>query len=388
MHTRTRGVATVIVALVLALVVTACGSSNKSSSSGSSSGGSSSNASSGSASGGVSQAAAALKPFEAAPTKILQTEPLKGTPPKGKTVVMLGTADPNNKKLQDSLKSLSALAGWNYSVVSYDPANPATFNQAVDTALTKHADYVAEAGIPLTPAVITKVKNAGAKWVLTSVAPADVTDPVIVDANASDNDKQMGKVLADFFISDSKGKGNIVMEHVPAYPILGAFTDGFQAEVKALCPDCKVKIQNITIPDLTAGKVPSVMVSALRSNPGADYVGFDVGPFAAGINSALASAGLSGKVKIIGEAADEAALTALKGGQQTAWTGFNPVYSTYVMMDAMLRHSLGMPVDQSKAGIQPTQILTKDNVGAVINSQGQWLEPGDALDQYKKLWGI
>jgi hypothetical protein len=54
----------------------------------------------------------------------------------------------------------------------------------------------------------------------------------------------------------------------------------------------------------------------------------------------------------------------------------------------MFRDSLGMPVDQSKAGIQPTQILTKDNVSPVINSQGQWLEPGDALDQYKKLWGM
>jgi ribose transport system substrate-binding protein len=198
----------------------------------------------------------------------------------------------------------------------------------------------------------------------------------------------MGKVLADFFISDSKGKGNIVMEHVPAYPILGAFTDGFQAEVKALCPGCKVAIQNITIPDLTAGKVPSVMVSALRKSPDTNYIGFDVGPFAAGIDSALAAAGLTSKVKIIGEAADEAALTALKAGKHTAWTGFNPVYSTYVMMDAMFRDSLGMPIDQSKAGIQPTQILTKDNVGPVINAQRQWLEPKDSLDQYKKLWGL
>jgi len=378
-----RGFAAIIAAVALALTVAACGGSDNgdnasASGSGSSSGGSA----------GVSKAAEQLKPFESAPKKILITDPLKGTPPKGKTLVMLGTADPNNKKLQDSLKSLAGSFGWNYSVVSYDPANPATFNAAVDTALTKHADYVAEAGVPLTPQAIKKVKDAGAKWVLTSVAPAEVKDPVIVDANAADNDAQMGKVLADFFIKDSNGKGNIIVEHVPAYPILGAFTDGFQQEVKANCPDCKVAIQNITIPDLTAGKVPSVMVSALRKNPQANYIGFDVGPFAAGIDSALAAAGMSDKVKIIGEAADEAALAALQSGKHTAWTGFNPVYSTYVMMDAMLRDSLGMPIDQAKAGIQPTQILTKDNVGPVINQDKQWLEPADSLDQYKKLWGV
>jgi len=378
-----RGIPALIATLALGATVAACGSSSNDSSSTSTSSSSTSSTSGNSA--GVTKAAEQLKPFEAAPTAITVKGALKGAPPAGKTVVMLGTNDPNNQKLQKSLKNLAAMAKWNYSVVSYDPANPATFNAAIDTAITKKANYVAEAGIPLTPAMIKKVQDAGAKWVLTSVHPVDVKDPVIVDANAYDNDALMGKVLADFFVSDSKGKGNVVIEHVPAYPILGGFTDGFQAEVKALCPDCKVKIQDITIPDLVAGKVPSVMVSALRSNPDADYVAFDVGPFANGIDAALASAGLSGKVKVIGQAADEAAIAALKSGKQLAWTGFDPVYSTYVMMDAMFRDSLGMPIDQKQAGIQTTQILTKDNVA---NITGTWSEPTDALAQFKTLWGI
>src|SRR3954454_10769404 len=376
---RVRGLAAILGMLVLALAFAACGSDDSSSDASSSSSGASSDAG-----GGVAEAQKRLEPYKAPPAKITLTEPLKSKPPGGKTVVMLGTNDPNNQKLQKGLKELTAQAGWNYSTVSYDPANPATFNQAVDTALSKNPDYVAEAGVPLTPQVTKKVKDAGAKWVLTSVHPVEVKDPVIVDANAYANDALMGKVLADFFVSDSKGKGNVVIEHVPAYPILGGFTDGFQAEVKALCPDCKVKIQDITIPDLVAGKVPSVMVSALRSNPDANYVAFDVGPFAAGIDAALASAGLSNKVKIIGEAADEAGIAALKAGKHTAWTGFDPVYSTYVMMDAMFRDSLGMPIDQKQAALQTTQILTKDDVSNIST----WSEPTDALDQFKALWGL
>jgi len=379
--THTRGFPAIIATLVLALAFAACGSDDNSSDSSASGGG----ATSSGGGEGVATAQERLKPFEATPTEITIKEPLKGAPPAGKTIVMLGTNDPNNQKLQKSLKNLAAMAKWNYAVVSYDPANPATFNAAIDTAITKKANYIAEAGIPLTPAMIKKVQDAGAKWVLTSVHPVEVKDPIIVDANAYENDEQMGKVLADFFVSDSKGKGNVVIEHVPAYPILDGFTDGFQAEVKELCPDCKVKIQEITIPDLTAGKVPSVMVSALRSNPDANYVAFDVGPFAAGIDAALASAGLSQKVKVIGEAADEAGIAALKSGKHTAWTGFDPVYSTYVMMDAMFRDSLGMPIDQKASALQTTQILTKDNVGSV---GATWGEPKDALDQFKKLWGM
>lgn len=374
-----RGLGVILGMLVLALAFAACGSSGSSSSStNASSAGPSSDAS------GIAEAQKRLEPYKSAPTKITITEPLKSKPPSGKTVVMLGTNDPNNQKLQKGLKDMAALAGWNYSTVAYDPANPATLNGAIDTALSKHPNYVAEAGIPLTQAMIDKVKSAGAKWVLTSVHPVDVKDPIIVDANAYANDQLMGKVLADFFVSDSKGKGNIVIEHVPAYPILSGFTDGFQAEVKELCPGCKVQIQNITIPDLTAGKVPSVMVSALRSNPDANYVGFDVGPFAAGIDSALAAAGLTSKVKIIGEAADEAAIAGLKAHKHTAWTGFDPVYSTRVMMDAMFRDSLGMPIDVKKSGLQTTQIITPDNVGSITT----WSEPTDALDQFKKLWQL
>ena len=49
----------------------------------------------------------------------------------------------------------------------------------------------------------------------------------------------MGKIIADYFVSDSGGKGNAVIEHVPAYPILDGFTTGFANEVKAQCPGCK-----------------------------------------------------------------------------------------------------------------------------------------------------
>jgi ribose transport system substrate-binding protein len=389
---RARGLAAIIGTLVLTLALAACGSSSSSSSpsSGSTSGSASTSTgtSTAGASSGVATAKAQLQPYEANATQITITTPLKSAPPKGKKLVMLATTDPNNVKLQNSLKSLAASVGWSYDQVSYDPANPSTFSAAVDTAITKGANYIAEAGIPLTPALVNKVKQAGAKWVLTAVYPVTVTDPVIVDANGYQSDDLMGKVLADFFISDSNGKGNVIIEHVPAYPILGGFTDGFQAEVKKNCPGCTVKIINITIPDLAAGKVPSIMVSALRSNPNANYMGFDVGPFATGINSALNAAGLGNKVKLIGEAADEGAIAALKSGQQTAWTGFSPVYSTYVMMDAMLRDAEGMPINAEQSAVQPTQILTHDNVSSAVGSSTSWNQPTDGLDQFKKLWQV
>ena len=50
-------------------------------------------------------------------------------------------------------------------------------------------------------------KNAGAKWILDSVYPVTVKDPVIGQVDAYAQDALMGKIIADYFISDSGGKG-------------------------------------------------------------------------------------------------------------------------------------------------------------------------------------
>jgi ribose transport system substrate-binding protein len=281
---------------------------------------------------------------------------------------------------------MANLVHWNYSQISYDPANLGTFNSAIDSALAKHPDYVAEAGIPLTSQAIQKVQSAGAKWVVTAVCPVTVKPPIIAASNACENDAEMGRVLAYYFVSDSRGKGNAIIEHVPAYPILDAFTNAFTSTVKSLCPACQTQFVNITIPDLAAGKIPSRMVSALKTNPNANYLVFDYGPFAEGINSALNAAGLGGKVKIIGQAADQGAIAALKSGQQAAWTGFQPGYQAYASFDSMFRDLEGLPINEAQEGIQPTQILTKSNINSLNIKDGFWAEPADALSQFKALW--
>ncbi len=382
----TRGFTPIIGTLVLALALAACGSSSSSSSTASSSAPASSGSSTASSSGSASTSAAgtALTQYKTQPTTINITTPLKSAPPKGKTIVMLGTNNPSNVIIQQGLAKLAKTAGWNYSLVTYDPANPGTFTQAETTALAKHPQYLVEAGLPLTASQLAMAKSAGAKWILDSVYPVSVTDPVIGQVDAYAQDALMGKITADYFVSDSGGKGTAVIEHVPSYPILDGFTTGFAKEVKAQCPSCKTSTTNITIPDLVAGKASSELVSALRSNSSANYLVFDDGPFADGITSALSAAGLNGKVKVIGEAADTAGIAALKNGSEAAWTGFDPGYQAYEDMDIAFRNAEGMTVPVALEAQQPTQLLTKDTIGSTTN----WSAPTDAQAQFLKLWHL
>jgi ribose transport system substrate-binding protein len=381
---RKRGFRAISGTLILALALAACGSSSSSTSSASGGSSATNAASSSGGSGSTSAAAAALNQYKTLPTSINITTPLKAAPPSGKTIVMLGTNNPSNVIIQQGLSNLAQKAHWNYSLVTYDPANPGTFTQAETTALAKHPQYLVEAGLPLTASQLATAKSAGAKWILDSVYPVKVADPVIGQVDAYAQDALMGKIIADYFISDSGGKGNAVIEHVPAYPILDGFTDGFGKEVKAQCPGCKTSTTNVTIPDLVAGKVPSTLVSALRQNSSANYLVFDDGPFADGITSALAAAGLNGKVKVIGEAADQAGIAALKNGTNAAWTGFDPGYQAYEDMDIAFRDTEGMPIPLDQEATQPTQLLTKDTIGSTTN----WTAPTDAQAQFLKLWHI
>ena len=87
-------------------------------------------------------------------------------------------------------------------------------------------------------------------------------------------------------------------------------------------PGLQGKTTNITIPDLAAGKVPSIMVSALRIEPGRQLPGASTSARSRPASTPRSPRPVSDKVKIIGEAADRPAIAALKTGQQTAWTGF------------------------------------------------------------------
>jgi ABC-type sugar transport system substrate-binding protein len=74
---------------------------------------------------------------------------------------------------------------------------------------------------------------------------------------------------------------------------------------------------------------------------------------------------------------------ALSAGAQAVWTGENLRNIGYTAVDVAVRWVEGMPTDED-SNPQPTQLVTKDNVGSMTDFQ----QPADALDQWKKLWQV
>jgi len=321
------------------------------------------------------------------PTEIPQTAPLDTAPQKGGKVIFFENGSPVTAIIGDAVEEAAGTIGWSYGDVSYEPANPATLQSALRTALAQKPTAVVVTGV--SPDLygaepIAAYKKAGVPIVASGVClTKEYEFPIIQGPAGCDQEEAVGKLVADWVTADSEGKAKILHAHLPIFPSYVAMKGGFEDEVKATCPGCSLKTISLTAEQLAAGQVVPTVVSTLRSNPDIDYIVFDQAQNAAGLKSALDAAGIE-DIKWGGRQGDEEAIGALKNGEDNAWTASSYPVLGYAAIDTALR-SLGGGQGADANLFIPIQLLTKDNAGDV---QAPYNEPRDALDQYKALWNV
>ena len=86
---------------------------------------------------------------------------------------------------------------------SYDPGQPGDLHPGRDNGIGKASAVPRRSGSSSTASQLAMAKSAGAKWILDSVYPVTVTPPVIGQVDSYAQDALMGKITADYFVSDS-----------------------------------------------------------------------------------------------------------------------------------------------------------------------------------------
>jgi len=370
------------VIVTIAAVLAACGSTNSPSTGGSGTPSSGSTASSNSSV--MASTSGFLASYENAPTAIPITTPLKAAPPKGKTFVFLQCDVAQCTEESTAMKAVVAAVGWTLKVIPYQSENPATLISGLQQALQLHPAAVGLTGIPQIEwqSELPAYEKAGVPIVVGQVGPQVLSKTVIASIGNDLNVQITAKVLADYFIAKSGGKGKILQFQVPDFPILGAFDQAFRADVQASCPGCSVTQLTGTIAEVTSGGSTAAIVSALQRNPQDTWLVTDDGPWVDGLPSALAAAHLH--VKIIGEGADVTDETDIKQGTMTAFTAVALDYGMWATMDAVLRHLEGMP-NSPDEGLLPVQLLVKGENFTVSESYNQ---PSNYAAQMEKLWHV
>ncbi|MET0928470.1 MAG: substrate-binding domain-containing protein [Aeromicrobium sp.] len=346
------------------------------------------NGSEGSGSDASVDVSAAAKGVEAVvnpPTSISQDVPLAGAIPEDKTVVFANSGLPATGLIAGGVKEAVEAIGWTYDSVSYDQTNPASLQGALQSALTKGADAVIIAGNP--PATFGKktiaaFEKAGVPIVVGSVCPVEAGGAITAGSLGCEQEDAAGRALADWFISDSAGKGKALFQNVPAIPSLLAFVEAFEDEVDKKCSSCSVKVVKTTLEQVGQNQIVPTVVNTLRSDTSINYLFFDNAQWSKGIGPALEAAGLEDKVKIGGRSMDEGALGALQKGTQSAWTATAYNVGGYGNVDALLR-LMTKSEGAENVEVLPFQIVTPETTSGL---SAPYRFPADALDQYLKLW--
>ncbi|MFF1261630.1 sugar ABC transporter substrate-binding protein [Streptomyces sp. NPDC058321] len=362
----------------LAAVASACGSSGTSSNGG------------GTASGSAkSQAAAAQKRVEAymrTPTEINQKVPLDGKIPTDKPWVIVSCELPGCRQITDGAVAAGKAAGVPTKVLTYMSTDETTYAAEMKKALTLDPIAVSPIGGSQSPWNSLQDEYRSAHVFITPIVIGN-TEPNDVVTEGSGSQVQYSRTggeMADYVIADSGAKAKILLQDVPAFSSLKAYTDGFEKQLSKACSDCKFTSLDLTPTQVASNSVVSAIVAALQKDRSIEYLVTSDGAFLVGISSALKAAGLS-NVKVVGGLPDYANLTELKSGQSTAWTGQAQDQLGWVALDIVGRKALGMEIPPADGGAV-TQILTKENIGTP--SETGLGVPHNYQDQFLKLWGL
>ncbi len=357
------------------------------------SGSSATTASGGGASAEVAAAEQIVAAAETVPAHIPQTTPLTSAPPKGKTFVFLQCEVSQCTDIAKGIKAATAAVGWNLKTIAFQSANPATLVSAMQQALQYNPVAVAFSGLPEVTwqSEIPAYQKAGVILIPAFMGQLTTPSPVIpYDIGAYNGTVTSAKQIAAWITEKSNGNAKVLSVGVPSFPLLATYTTAFASALGKDCSACSITNVNATIPQVDAGQVNSLIVSALQKDPSIKYVTVVDGAFVDGLPSALAAAGLTGKVQITGIGADVSNETnILQGGDFKAFTALATIDSGWLMVDAALRHVEGMPVTGSNDGGLPGMLLTKNSMTKYhIPAANSFNFPADYAQQFMSLWHV
>lgn len=341
----------------LALLAAACGSTSTSSASAAKI---SSSAAPAAVTSAVSAAQSLVQQLEQRPTT-LDIPALPSAPPTGKTVDYVACGLPVCVAFGASVQQALAAIGWHYKFINAG-LTPQTVAAAYDQAVADHPAGVIGSG-GFSPSLFSHQLQELAAEKVAVVLSASSGAPNVTGTLAGPAFlAQDGQEMADFALADSHGHGaHMAIITTPATPIYTTAHQAIEQTLSTKCSDCSVVTYSFPETDIGT-QLPTEVVSFLRTHPDVNYLFFDFSNEVDGVPSALASAGLAGKVKILTTDTTSTESGYLQQGQEAAaaavpwdelfWGGVNIV----------VRYTMGLPLGPALDIQYPHMIFTGSNL--------------------------
>jgi ribose transport system substrate-binding protein len=200
-----------------------------------------------------------------------------------------------------------------------------------------------------------------------------------------------GKLLADWFVADSGGKGHVLLIDVAGLPSSGWTLQGFKEEVKRLGAPVTISEASSSLGPSVHTDLANIARTAILRDPGINYIIPSFDDFALFVQTGLAQAGPAGaKVKTAGFNAVLTQVGNLKrdGTPLKADLGGPNQWFSYAVIDDVLRVLSGNPaVYDYKIGYKIFNHENARKLDVVKEVATDWYGV-DYSALFKKVWSV
>ena len=320
------------------------------------------------------------------------TIPALGKPaPTGKTMDIMSCPVPICSVYANGAEQAAKVLGWKYKVLvfQFSPTSfESTWNQIDQDK--PNAVFIAES-LPLAVVAKQVVAAKANGSVLVAYGVGQTVGPQGSTAAARDISinvvgplafAMLGRVQALEAIHDAQGPANVL---ILSDPTLGAATASQVAADKSTVEGAGGTATVMEVSSSNIGtSLPGTVVTYLRSHPSVKYVALPTDDYLPGLPQALSSAGLAGKVKLIGSAANATSQKLIDDGQVFASTAHPTQANAWAMINGAVRALVGDPIaDPNPPGA--VSVLEK-GTSAAVGSAVAW--PSSVYAKYRAAWGL
>ena len=306
---------------------------------------------------GLADARAVVAAALTRPKGIGLKTPIGKVVPKGKKLVFISCGVTACAQQGPIVATAAKSLGWTSTTVNTD-GSPQQLQAAMESAIRTGASAIILNALSRS-VVEPQIQKAKAKGipVVTCCSIDKIGNGLVYNTSTNTQNTTIGKYLAAWVVADSQGSANSLYVNISAFQILGGLGVSYRSWLKKWCPACGS--DTIDIPLSGLNDVPNTIVSYLRSHPDTNYVTLSVMSLQApGLNAALRAAGLSGKVKIIGQGPDVPQIQEIQAGTLHAGVPFDYYVVDYLMVDALARTFARVKVPSTPP---PFWLVTKAN---------------------------
>lgn len=310
--------------------------------------------------------------------------------PTGKTMDIVTCPVPICSVYTDGAEQAAKALGWTYKVL-VSQFSPTSFQATWNTIDQDKPNVVFMADITPLSVVAKQIVAAkangsvmvgyGIPQTVGSAGSTAAARAFEINVASVPDQEQQGRVEALQVIHDAQGTPNVLILADPSQPSLIAEV----AVEKKILQAAGAQVAVVDINSANIGTtIPGTVVTYLQAHPGVQYITVPYDDYWPGIPQALRTAGLAGKVKLIGSAADDSSQQQVVDGQLFASAVHPTQANAWWMVDAAVRALVGDSIpNQNPPG--PIAILTKATSSG-IGSATAW--PSSVYAKFRTAWGV